>query len=94
MLLREKGLISLGLCCLIAKVTIVFFSISRCLLTSLPQNMAMSSFQLFLSQVKSAPEVLRLKVLQVVFDILMTYEKDLLGGAEEIVSHTLSISYQ
>lgn len=58
--------------------------------------MAMSSFQLFLSQVKSAPEALRLKVLQVVFDILMTYEKDLLGGAEEIVSYTLSwsISYQ
>lgn len=56
----------------------------------------MSSFQLFLSQVKSAPEALRLKVLQVVFDILMTYEKDLLGGAEEIVSYTLSwsISYQ
>ena len=53
----------------------------------------MSSFQLFLSQVKSAPEALRLKVLQVVFDILMTYEKDLLGGAEEIVSHTLFISY-
>lgn len=73
-----------------------FFSVSRCLLTSLPQNMAMSSFQLFLSQVKSAPEALRLKVLQVVFDILMTYEKDLLGGAEEIVSYTLSwsISYQ
>lgn len=48
--------------------------------------MAMSSFQLFLSQVKNAPEALRQKVLQVVFDILMTYEKDLLGGGEDIVS--------
>lgn len=49
------------------------------------QSMALSSFQLFLSQVKSAPESLRLKVLRIIFDILMTYEHDILNGAEGIV---------
>ncbi|TFY80499.1 hypothetical protein EWM64_g3513 [Hericium alpestre] len=56
--LREKGLISLGLCCLIAR------------------RMALNSFQLFLSQVKSAPEPLKIRVLQVVFDILMVHAHD------------------
>ena len=45
----------------------------------------MNSLQLFLSQVKSAPESSRVKVLQIVFDILMTYEKDILGKPEHIV---------
>lgn len=49
--------------------------------------MALSSFQLFLSQVKSAPESLRLKVLQVIFDILMTYEHDILNSADGVVSN-------
>lgn len=51
------------------------------------QNMALSSFQLFLGQVKSSPESLRMKVLQIVFDIMMTYEKDLFGGEGTIVSN-------
>lgn len=54
--------------------------------------MALSSFQLFLSQVKSSSESLRIKVLQVVFDIMMTYEKDLFGGGESIVSKLLFLS--
>ncbi|KAH8108765.1 nuclear condensing complex subunit [Phellopilus nigrolimitatus] len=74
--LREKGLLGLGLCCLIAK------------------NMALSSFQLFLSQVKSAPESLRIKVLQVIFDIMMTYEKDLLGSVEEIGGRVIAFLMQ
>ena len=53
----------------------------------LSQNMALSSFQLFLGQVKSFPESLRIKVLQIVFDIMMTYEKDLFGGEGAIVSN-------
>ncbi|KAI0777818.1 nuclear condensing complex subunit [Trametes elegans] len=61
MALREKGLISLGLCCLIAR------------------RMALSSFQLFLSQVQSAPEVLKTRVLQIIFDILMVHEGAFLG---------------
>ncbi|KAI5122625.1 hypothetical protein M0805_008714 [Coniferiporia weirii] len=76
LVLREKGLISLGLCCLIAK------------------NMALSSFQLFLSQVKGAPESLRVKVLQIVFDIMMTYEKDILSGAEGIGDRVVAFLMQ
>ncbi|KAI0696847.1 nuclear condensing complex subunit [Cytidiella melzeri] len=59
--LRERGLVSLGLCCLIAR------------------RMAMNSFQLFLSQVQSTPEPLKIRVLHVVFDILMVHDKDFLG---------------
>ncbi|THH30647.1 hypothetical protein EUX98_g3519 [Antrodiella citrinella] len=66
LLLRERGLISLGLCCLIAK------------------NMAMSSFQLFLNQVQTASEELKVKVLQVIFDILMVYEEELLRRNEDV----------
>ncbi|KAH9991933.1 nuclear condensing complex subunit [Russula vinacea] len=61
--LREKGLVCLGLCCLIAR------------------RMALNSFQLFLSQVQTAPEVLKLRVLQVVFDVLMVHEGDFLANA-------------
>ena len=41
--------------------------------------MALNSFQLFLSQVQSAPEVLKTRVLQIVFDMLMVHEGDFLG---------------
>ncbi|OBZ78081.1 Condensin complex subunit 3 [Grifola frondosa] len=61
MMLRERGLISLGLCCLIAR------------------RMALNSFQLFLGQIQSAPELLKLRVLQIVFDILMVHEGAFLG---------------
>ncbi|KAL5480828.1 YCG1_1 [Sanghuangporus weigelae] len=74
--LREKGLVCLGLCCLIAK------------------NMALSSFQLFLSQVRSSPESLRIKVLQVVFDIMMSYEKDLFGGGDAIGEKVITFLMQ
>ncbi len=63
LILREKGLVCLGLCCLIAR------------------RMALNSFQLFLSQVQAAPEVLKLRVLQVVFDVLMVHEGDFLANA-------------
>ncbi|EGO04008.1 hypothetical protein SERLA73DRAFT_102367 [Serpula lacrymans var. lacrymans S7.3] len=75
-LLREKGLISLGLCCLIAK------------------NMALSSFQLFLSQVQGAPEGLKLKVLQVVFDLLMVYDKEFFGRSEDVAERILTFLLQ
>jgi condensin complex subunit 3 len=63
LVLREKGLVCLGLCCLIAR------------------RMALNSFQLFLSQVQTASEVLKLRVLQVVFDVLMVHEGDFLANA-------------
>ncbi|KAG1847661.1 nuclear condensing complex subunit [Suillus subalutaceus] len=43
LVLREKGLICLGLCCLIAR------------------RMALNSFQLFLGQIQTAPEVLKIQ---------------------------------
>ncbi|KAK0449796.1 nuclear condensing complex subunit [Desarmillaria tabescens] len=74
--MREKGLVSLGLCCLIAK------------------NMALSSFQLFLSQIQNAPEELRLKVLQVVFDLLVMYEYDFLSRSEEVAEQIITFLVQ
>lgn len=41
--------------------------------------MALNSFQLFLGQIQSAPEVLKIRVLQIVFDILMVHEGEFLG---------------
>ncbi|KAF7426008.1 hypothetical protein PC9H_008370 [Pleurotus ostreatus] len=64
LLMRERALISLGLCCLIAK------------------NMALGSFQLFLNQVQNSPVELRLKVLQLVFDLLVMYEHEFFGRPE------------
>ncbi|KAI6040837.1 nuclear condensing complex subunit [Pisolithus marmoratus] len=75
--LREKGLVCLGLCCLIAR------------------RMALNSFQLFLSQIQAAPEVLKIRVLQIVFDILMVHDGDFLGrgnaGGERITEFLLHI---
>ncbi|KAI0747199.1 nuclear condensing complex subunit [Daedaleopsis nitida] len=77
MALREKGLISLGLCCLIAR------------------RMALSSFQLFLSQVSTAPEVLKVRVLQIIIDILMVHEGAFLGpetpNGEKIIEFLLQL---
>ena len=81
MALREKGLTCLGLCCLIARVR----DIRSCPLLDFilnlisAQKMASSSFQLFLQQVKTAPEVLKLRVLEIIFDILMVHEGVFLG---------------
>jgi hypothetical protein len=47
--------------------------------------MALKSFQLFLSQVQSAPEDLKVRVLEVVFDILMVYQQEFFGRSQEIV---------
>ena len=45
--------------------------------------MASSSFQLFLGQVVTAPEVLKLRVLQINFDILMVHKGVFLGSGTE-----------
>ncbi|KAF8547377.1 hypothetical protein OG21DRAFT_1479489 [Imleria badia] len=75
--LREKGLVCLRLCCLIAR------------------RMALNSFQLFLSQVQSSPEVLKTHVLHIMFDMLMVHEGDFLGrggiGSERIVEFLLHV---
>jgi Nuclear condensing complex subunits, C-term domain len=47
--------------------------------------MALSSFQLFVSQVQSAPEELKVRVLQVIFDLLFVYNQEFLGRSEDMV---------
>ncbi|GLB42179.1 putative nuclear condensing complex subunits, C-term domain [Lyophyllum shimeji] len=74
--MREKGLVSLGLCCLIAK------------------NMALSSFQLFLGQVQSAPEELKLRVLQVIFDLLIMYDQEFFARSEDIAQKIINFVLQ
>ncbi|KAL4248657.1 CND3 (condensin subunit 3) family protein [Abortiporus biennis] len=74
--MRERGLVALGLCCLIAK------------------NMAMGSFQLFLNQVHNAPEALKVKVLQVIFDILMVYDEEFLRRSEEVADRIITFLLQ
>jgi hypothetical protein len=46
--------------------------------SSLLQRMALNSFQLFMSQIQTAPEPLKLPVLKVVFDILMVHGREFL----------------
>ena len=42
--------------------------------------MAVNSFLLFIGQIRPAtPEVLRIRVLQIIFDILMVHDRDFLG---------------
>lgn len=41
--------------------------------------MALNSFQLFLGQIQTAPEILKIRVLQIVFDILIVHEGEFLG---------------
>jgi condensin complex subunit 3 len=86
MVLREKGLISLGLCCLIARVS---FSPPTCFQNDsyVLQRMALNSFQLFLNQIQTSPEILKLRVLQVVFDMLMVHEPDFLAKGSENVCY-------
>ncbi|KAJ7785293.1 nuclear condensing complex subunit [Mycena maculata] len=48
------------------------------------KSIAVKSLQLFLSQIQHAPEGLKVKVLQVVFDLLITYDGQLWGRAEDV----------
>lgn len=52
----------------------------------------MNSFQLFLSQVQTAPEVLKIRVLHIVFDILMVHDRDFLGPNSANVSFRSPVS--
>ncbi|KAL5523222.1 YCG1_1 [Sanghuangporus sanghuang] len=45
------------------------------------RGMALNSFPLFLQQINPSPESLKLRILQIVFDILMVYEGDFLRNA-------------
>ena len=50
--------------------------------------MALNSFQLFLGQIQTAPEVLKIRVLQIVFDILMVHENDFMAKENGAVGNS------
>lgn len=86
--MREKALVSLGLCCLIAKVRYALgFSLS--MLISV-QNMALRSFQLFMGQIENAPDELKVQVLKVVLDLLIMYDQEFFKKSEVIVRSRLN----
>ncbi|KAF7365576.1 hypothetical protein MVEN_00431000 [Mycena venus] len=70
--IREKGLVALGLCCLIAKVLLLPCYVVVTDATP-PQSIAIKSLQLFLSQIQTAPAQLKVKLLQIVFDLMVVY---------------------
>ena len=41
--------------------------------------MALGSFQLFLKQLQIAPEILKIRVLHIIFDVLMVHDADFLA---------------
>ncbi|KAJ7701145.1 nuclear condensing complex subunit [Mycena rosella] len=47
------------------------------------KSIAVKSLQLFLSQVQSAPAQLKTKLLQIVFDLMVVYDQELWGRAED-----------
>ena len=47
--------------------------------------MALSSFQLFVSQAQNASTELKLQVIRVIFDLLFMYDQDFFGHSEDIV---------
>jgi len=48
--------------------------------------MALSSFQLFLSQAQHAPGELKVQVLRVIMDLLIMYDQEFFGRSEDTVS--------
>ena len=51
--------------------------------------MALSSFQLFLSQAQHAPGELKVQVLRVIMDLLIMYDQEFFGRSEDTVSPLL-----
>jgi condensin complex subunit 3 len=47
--------------------------------------MALSSFQLFVSQAQNGSTELKLQVIRVIFDLLFMYDQDFFGHSEDIV---------
>ena len=85
--MREKALASLGLCCLIAKVKDLRKDVTLCSYhLNCIQNMALSSFQLFMSQAQNAPTELKVQVLRIILDLLIVYDQEFFSRSEDVVS--------
>ena len=48
--------------------------------------MALSSFQLFLSQAQNAPTELKVQVLQIILDLLIVYDQEFFSRMKDVVS--------
>ena len=48
--------------------------------------MALSSFQLFLSQAQNAPIELKVQVLRIILDLLIVYDQEFFSRSEDVVS--------
>jgi ABC-type thiamin/hydroxymethylpyrimidine transport system permease subunit len=53
--------------------------------------MALSSFQLFLSQAQNAPTELKVQVLRIILDLLIVYDQDFFSRSEDVVSFSISL---
>ena len=53
--------------------------------------MALSSFQLFLSQAQNAPGELKIQVLRVIMDLLIMYDQEFFGRSEDTVGSFVTI---
>jgi hypothetical protein len=51
--------------------------------------MALSSFQLFLSQAQNAPTELKVQVLRIILDLLIVYDQEFFSRSEDVVSFFL-----
>lgn len=89
--LRDQGLICLGLCCMIDSVrklvvTVEALKLGEWALTQPVQKMAAQSFGLFVQQLTAADDHLKVKVAQIVFDLLMVQD------IQTLVSMTMPVS--
>jgi condensin complex subunit 3 len=70
-----------------------YFSLTAyTLLTKHPQSIAVKSLQLFLGQIQNAPEQLKFKLLQIVFDLMVMYDQQLWGRAEDVSRVDISLA--
>ena len=53
--------------------------------------MALSSFQLFMSQAQHAPTELKVQVMRIILDLLFVYDQEFFSRSEDVVSCELPI---
>jgi condensin complex subunit 3 len=53
--------------------------------------MALSSFQLFMSQAQNAPTELKVQVLRIILDLLIVYDQEFFSRSEDVVGFSCGI---
>ncbi len=94
--LRENGMLCLGMCCMVDVVSSCRLCLRSWLtnVSHVKQQLASQSLRLFIDQVDKADDNLRVKVAQIVFDLLMVHDVEKLLGDRRrllpLLSHMLS----